>query len=131
MDPNEIYYLCVYNDPKIKIFDRKTKKVLKELMNPANRSDFNTLQPLIGYHIKDFPYLICKEARSLSLINTNTMEISKIMDLIYDNLCCFKQCLIQEQDGKNLKIINLGRDTPGTNRKIMEITYYDVYKWDR
>ena len=84
--PNEIYFLGIFHNNKIQVYNRKSGLVIREVACPKF-GDFNTLAPLLGFDDKIFPYCVINDSRCLIILNTKAMEIIKIMDLRNAGYC--------------------------------------------
>lgn len=61
--------VCVARDPKLKVLDRTSKKVLHEIPNPSGSPTIYQMMRITGYHSESNPIVFLRDQANVSVIN--------------------------------------------------------------
>ena len=74
----------------------------KTISNPSKDGGYNCFQSLIG----NPNFVLVKDRRALSLINTNTLTATKLIDSVYDDYLNINT-MIQSKEGDKIFVYDL------------------------
>ena len=87
--PGNCLLVGVTDDPEIKILDLDYGVVTKTISNPSKDDSYHCFQRLIGHP----SYVLIKDSQALTLMDTNTLTATKLVDSCYDNNYISKNCM--------------------------------------